>query len=413
MLEIGFANAEFRRLTRDDMEDAMRLSEYAFQFERTDQQRREEIGRTVPEWRWGAFVNGRIAAQLIEYPLEAYMQGRKMAMGGIGGVASWPEYRRGGLVAGLLVRSLRSMKEAGRAISMLTPFSYAFYRKYGWEMAIDRKKYTVPAHLWPVSAGERVPGGFDRLPKDAGAVIERAGPVYERFAARYNGMLSRTGDWWTDRVIQRRGGEFAVYRDASGRDLGYLHYQVKNREVTVHEFVALTPEAERALWKFIALHDSMADRAVLYVPVDDPLSLLGAEPRFRQEIEPYFMGRIVDMEAFLAQYRFAPLEHRPHRWAERKDASFVLDVEDAHAEWNNGRFAVTVDEAGRAEAVRTDEAGGRPVIRGSIQAFSALFFGCRRAADLRRYGKLEADDEAVGLLDAVAGARTPFLCDFF
>lgn len=412
-MEKRSTNAEIRRLTRDDLEQSMRLAEYAFQYERTDEQRQEDIGRAVPEWRWGAFVDGRLAAQLIQYPLTVYMQGRKMGMGGIGAVSSWPEMRRGGLVARLLVQSLRAMKEEGQAVSMLTPFSYAFYRKYGWEMAIDRKKYTVPTHLWPVSAGERIPGGFDRLPKDAGAIIERIGPVYEQFAARYNGMLSRTGDWWTNHVIRRRGGEIAVYRDASGRDLGYLHYQVKNREVTVHEFVALTPEAERALWQFIALHDSMAERAVLHVPVDDPLSLLGAEPRFQQEIVPYFMGRIVDVEAFLAQYRFASLEERPHRWAERKDASFVLDVEDAHAEWNNGRFAVTVDEAGRAEAVRTDEGGGRPVIRGSIQAFSALFFGYRRAADLRRYGKLEADDEAAGLLDAVAGAGTPFLCDFF
>lgn len=413
-MDVKKLQADIRRLTREDLDESLKLIDYAFQFERTEQQREEDRNRRVPEWTWGAFVDGKLSAQLIQYPLEMYLRGVKMRMGGIGAVSSWPEYRRGGLVARLLVNSLRDMKESGQPVSLLTPFSYAFYRKYGWEMAIDRKKYTIPTALWPVSAGERAPGSYERLPGDPGAVIGTLGPVYEQYAARFNGTLSRTADWWETRIISRRNGEFVAWRDESGAVQGYLQYRMKNREFDVQEFVALTPLAERALWRFIALHDSMADRAVLHVPVDDGLSLVGDNPRFGQEIVPYFMARIVDMDAFLAQYPFAPAEERVKRWADMKEAAFVLEVEDGHAEWNNGRFMVTVDEAGRAAVDRASgDVGGLPVIRGTIQAFSSLFFGYRGAERLRHIGKLAGSDEAVGLLDALAGGGTPFLCDFF
>lgn len=402
-----------RKLTPQEREDSLRLAEYAFQFELSDKDREAELAKMEADSIWGAFVNGKLAAQVFQIPLHAYINGRKMAMGGIGAVSSWPEARRGGLVAGLLVRIIEAMKADGQVISLLAPFSYAFYRKYGWEMAIDRKKYTVPAYRWPVPAHAQVPGTIERLPLDEDLIIAQLGPVYEAHAARFNGTLSRTRDWWVKEVIRKKKGEYAVYKDEEGRIQGYMYYLVKNREVTVHEFVALTTDAERGLWRFIALHDSMAERAVLYVPVDDGLSLVGAEPRFGQEIEPYFMARIVDMEAFLGQYAFTTPEDRAGRWADRQPAVIALEVSDAHANWNNGPFTVTVDEKGHGTVLRHVSAGGDLRVKGTIQAFSALFVGYRSARELHRIGMLEGEEAGIDLLQNLIPARTPFLCDFF
>lgn len=402
-----------RKLKPEERDESLRLSAYAFQFEVDEKDWEAERDKLETDWIWGAFVDGRLAAQVFQIPLEMYINGRTMKMGGIGAVSSWPEARRGGLVAGLLVRIIEAMKEDGQVVSMLTPFSYAFYRKYGWEMAIDRKKYTVPAYLWPVPPREQVPGRIERLPRDEHLLIEQLGPVYESHAARFNGTLRRTKAWWGKEIIRKKKGEYAVYRDEEGRIQGYLHYIVKNREVTVHEFVALTPDAERGLWRFIGLHDSMAEKAVLYVPVDDGLSLVGAEPRFGQEIEPYFMARIVDMEAFLGQYAFSNLADRPARWANNGPAAITLEVRDAHAAWNNGRFTMTVDASGNGTVTRDASAAGQPVVKGEIQAFSSLFMGYRSAPELRRIGRLSGDDAAIGLLQSLIPAGTPFLCDFF
>ncbi len=52
-------------------------------------------------------------------------------MGGVAGVATYPEYRRSGYVKELLQHSLQTMKKDGYTVSMLHPFAVSFYRKYG------------------------------------------------------------------------------------------------------------------------------------------------------------------------------------------------------------------------------------------------------------------------------------------
>ncbi len=58
-------------------------------------------------------------------------------MGGVAGVATYPEYRRSGYVKELLQHSLQTMKKDGYTVSMLHPFAVAFYRKYGWELCAN------------------------------------------------------------------------------------------------------------------------------------------------------------------------------------------------------------------------------------------------------------------------------------
>jgi predicted acetyltransferase len=62
-------------------------------------------------------------------------------MGGIAGVATWPEYRRNGNVADLVKHALQQMKEDGCAISYLHPFKVSFYHKYGWELIANKNTY--------------------------------------------------------------------------------------------------------------------------------------------------------------------------------------------------------------------------------------------------------------------------------
>ena len=60
-------------------------------------------------------------------------------MGGIAGVATWPENRRQGHVSTLLKHALQEMKSKGQTLSFLHPFSIPFYRKFGWELYAEYK----------------------------------------------------------------------------------------------------------------------------------------------------------------------------------------------------------------------------------------------------------------------------------
>lgn len=156
----------------------------------------------------------------------------------------------------------------------------------------------------------------------------------------------------------------------------------------------------------------MADRLMMTVPEDDPLPFLLPDPRIRQELQPYFMSRIVDVEGFLAQY--------PFESGEGED-EVILAVEDEHAPWNRGVFRLRIDASGRAHAQRMAE--GWPAAAGGsadgaelacdIQTLTALLLGGRPAALLHETGRLRGSREAVRRLQRRIPRRTTYLADFF
>ncbi|WP_127608212.1 MULTISPECIES: GNAT family N-acetyltransferase [Paenibacillus] len=388
-----------RNIPKEQFQESMDLSAFAFQYVLTEEDRyhREALMRT--EELWGAYVDGRLAAKLTIHGFETWMHGKKFALGGIAGVATWPEYRRGGLVTKLLAHALMTMKEQGQTLSFLYPFQFPFYRKFGWEMCAEQKIYDIPAALlphWPAGTGKIVRTGGQR---------ELLEPVYTAYAERYNGMLVREEGWWEHRVFRNKPGTAAVYYDSSGRAAGYVMYQVKERVLKVHELVYLDHQARTALWRFLADHDSMIDRLTLSAPAEDDLAFLLDHPRIKQELSPTFMARIVDVPAFLAKFPFAS----------GVESTLLLRVEDTHAAWNNGVWRLSVDESGTAVVREADSAssGCLPFASCSIQTLAVLMLGYRRPALLHEIGRLQGTAEAVETLERLIPPRPVYLADYF
>lgn len=390
---------EIRTLREDEMEESLRLSEFAFQIELTPEARTERLAVLNPEETLGYFDGGKLAAKLNLLPLEVWVNGKAFAMGGIAGVATWPEYRRGGLVAKLLGEALKTMREQGRTLSFLHPFNFGFYRKYGWEAYVEYKKYELePAQLRSL----RDPGGRVVRTEDAALLNS----IYEQFAVRFNGTLLRSGKWWDWNIfrLKKVSGTAAVYYDPAGDPKGYVIYKVKERRMTVGEFVYLDEEARLGLLAFIRNHDSMADKAELQAPASDCLSFLLENPRIKQEIVPYFMARIVDAAGFLKRSPFAPME-----------GSFRLQVKDGFAPWNEGVYTVRV-KGGQAD-VRLERNGQEgtkdDLLSCDIGTLTALMLGYQRPAYLKAAGYLAGSQEAVDRLEALIPRRETYLLDFF
>ncbi|MFC5471495.1 enhanced intracellular survival protein Eis [Cohnella suwonensis] len=392
---------EIRQLRMDEFEERMALSQFAFQL-RFDESNMEQRRKTYrPEHDWGAFdENGKLLSAAIIIPFEAWVQGRKLAMGGIAGVATWPDARRQGCVSKLLSHALETMKKDGHSISMLHPFSFPFYRKFGWEMTVERKKYTIPTRLLP--ARLYVPGLVKRVAKPDFEALNR---VYSAYASRYSGTLARNDDWWENKILTKNG-TWAVYENESGQTEGYVFYDVADSKLTVHDMANTTEKARVALWTYIANHDSMIEEATLIAPIDDPLPFLLSDPRIKQEILPYFMSRIVDAEAFVRQYAWAP---------GTDGESVALRIADAQAPWNDGLFRLDWSSNGEGKLARTteQEESANGTISCDIQALTAMLLGNRRPAFLREYGRIVGSDTAVALLEKRVPPRTTHLMDFF
>ncbi|RED57471.1 GNAT family N-acetyltransferase [Cohnella phaseoli] len=396
---------ELRQLTMADYDERMALFQFAFQQRLTAEQLEQRKKNFRPEQQWGFFdEQDKLLSVLGLMPLEAWVQGKKLALGGIGSVATWPEARRQGCVGRLLSHALETMRKNGQSVSMLHPFSFPFYKKYGYEQTIDRKKYTIATRLLPTR--KETPGEVKRMTVPDVSVLDT---VYTAYASRYNGTLARSAEWWEDRV-RRQEGTAAVYYNEDGSPEGYLLYDCLNGKMTVHELTALNETARAAIWTFIANHDSMISETILNAPIDDDLPYLLDDPRIGQEVVPYFMSRIVDAQAFAEQYF----------WNGGKDGeSVLLCMEDRHAPWNEGAFRLSWSSEGegkleRLEGSTAQESGGNgEAIRCDIRALTAMLLGGRKPSWLASVGRVSGPSDSLRLLERRIPERTPFLMDFF
>lgn len=391
---------EIRQLVAEEFEVSADLGEYAFQYKLSPVERAERRTHFKPEQAWGAFEDGQLQARLLLLPLQIYIQGKPFDMGGIAGVASWPENRRSGLVRHLFNQVLSVMKEQGQTISCLNPFSFAYYRKFGWEQMTELRKYTIPVNQFP--ARKSFKGRVSRDTKDIALLDE----IYRPYAQRYNGMLLRDHEWWERRVLDADSHD-VVYYSEEGTPQGYAIYKVANRELTIEEFIYHNEVAREALWTYFANHDSMVEQAVVEcIPLDDFFPFMLDNPRFKQEINPYFMVRIVDAAAFISEYTFQTFE------AETK---LKLRIEDTSAAWNDGvwELSVSPDGSGRLDKLAGDFTEAELDLACDIRTLTTMLMGYRRPLEMYRCGRLAGQEAAVRTLERLIPAGTVYLTDSF
>jgi predicted acetyltransferase len=394
---------EIRNLREEEFEQSTRLSEYAFQYKMTPERKQLAKERFKPEQVWGIFdEDEQLAAKLVLIPFTVSVQGETFPMGGIASVSTWPENRRQGYIKHLLTHALQQMNENGQVFSMLHPFSYPFYRKYGWEMFSEYKKYVISTDKLPAKVVTE--GAIRRDIKD----VDVLDTVYAAFSKRYNGLMVRTREWWTRSVLDE-DGHTAVYYSASGAPEGYVLYKVENKEFTIDELVYVTDEARRALWTYIANHDSMVTQLIVnFMPMDDSLTYHLADPRINQEIIPYGMARVVNMKKLVEAYPFTAS-------GEGGSERLTIRLTDMYAPWNEGVWSWSFSSDGTASVSPLDSSQEQQeeALSCDIQALTVMLTGFKRPAELYQSGRIAGGAKAVSILEARIPARQTLFMDFF
>lgn len=372
--------------------EAVRLSEYAFQYQVSDE-RLENTLQKMKDFQQvlGILDEEKLAAKLHILPLNINIGDKRFKMGGIAGVATYPEYRRNGYVKDLLHHTLIMMRERGLSISMLHPFSVPFYRKYGWELFCDRLICEIDSDNLVMQ--ERVYGRIKRCTKESHN--EDIEDIYQQYASSFSGMLVRDSNWWSYSVYRDYLG--AVYYDPMHRPTGYMLYKISGGEMTIAEFVPLNAEARKGLWNFISQHDSMIAKLTITTHKDDPLFYTLKEPRVKAKVTPYFMVRIVDVEQFINQY--------PFNWSSSGEA-VTLTITDSFASWNNKTFILKNKQIQTMEKRDTG-------IEMTINELSSILFGYKKIETLYRLEQVMGTDREIHSFAAMIPEQMPFFYDFF
>ena len=381
------------QLKEDKFREALRLSEYAFQYKVDEERLQQQLTKMKESHEVYGIMEGEdLAAKLHLIPFHIYIGKEKFKMGGVAGVATYPEYRRSGYVKELLQHSLQTMKKDGFTVSMLHPFAVTFYRKYGWELCAN----LLVCHLTKsdLVMKKQVNGTVKRFNKENHP--EEVEKLYETFAEHFSGMLVRNEKWWLQAVYEDL--TLAIYYDENKSAAGYMLYKIENYKMTVDEFVPLHNEARNGLWNFICQHDSMIKELEMTVSENEQLLYTLQEPRVKTEIKPYFMGRIVDVEQFLKQYEL--------NWNNIQQ-EIILHITDSFAPWNNvsvrlANYEIAIIEEPMDKGIKLD-----------INALSTILLGYKRPLELNELELISGSEEEIRAFENVVPVRKPFIYDFF
>ncbi|ELZ29505.1 hypothetical protein C475_02613 [Halosimplex carlsbadense 2-9-1] len=397
-------------LSADHYDDFRRIVDYAFHPEEGPRTYDDEPERIAD--RYGAFVGDNLVSICGHYDFRANLRGEWVPLAGLAAVATPPEHRREGHVAALVEDALDRWR-GEYPLAALWPFSRSYYEQFGWATANTATTYTCPPEQLAFARGA-AQGRARPVEPDEWRALQS---VHETAAEATTLALKRRSEtWWRERVLSEGGDDrpWAYVWERDGQPRGYLVYTFEDdgegfgeRRLAVDDMAAVDHEARLGLLGFLADHDSQTtdirfesdDRTDLLDLVDDP-DAVGCE------VETGPMVRVVDV--------VDALEACPY--PETASADLTVRVTDERAEWNDGRFRLTVEE-GTGECERVAVADGDSTSADATLdagTLSQLVVGYHDAAAARRVGDLSVVEESVAeTLTALFPPERVYLRTFF
>nr|WP_317404776.1 GNAT family N-acetyltransferase [uncultured Helicobacter sp.] len=355
----------------------------------------------------GWFDRQKLISQIALYPMQMNIYNRIYAMGGITGVATYPEYSGIGLMADLMREILKMMRKNKQSISCLYPYSIPYYRSRGWEIVSDKMSFVIKDNQFPKPP--QVGGMMQRVTEDHPDLKA----LHNEFAAKTHGCLVRDtlawNEYWRwdveDTIV-------AIYYDECDKPTGYIVYLLENDIFKIKEMIYLNEEARYGLWGYINAHQSMFDSIEGANFSNHNLAFLLEDGHIKESIQPYIMARIVDVEQFLMQYPFEFV---------KSNMCLRFSVSDPLLEWNNRDFILDFKDGELAlqvvasEVVASEEKQnlGEYHIKLDIQTLVTMLLGYKRPLYLRSINRLQASDESIDKLEEILPEGKAYFSDYF
>ena len=381
------------------IDEMFALATYAFNAQDTTERRERFQLLAENSWNYGFFEQeDQLTSQVMATPFPVRFHGQTYLMAGIGYVASYPEARGQGGINRIMEKILEDCRSRNVTLSYLAPFSYPFYRRYGYEQLFDRMTYQLASRDIPTvkkTSGEMKRVTFEEA---KGAIKE----IYETMPENNRGGLDRKEWWYTYKFNKRKENHYALYYDEKKKITGYLVYQLAAPTFVIVEMGYLNHEALQGLMRFVSSHSGAFDSFEYATGfTGTSKNYLLENPFAKTKLSPYMMGRIVDIEKFLENYP-----------CQKKEMKFALCVtEDSYAKWNEGVFEVYIED--KEINVKKVERTTLPTISGTIQSMTQLLLGYQTLEELAFHEKIQISKEKIAELSQFFPSQQPVLNDYF
>lgn len=342
---------DFRRPTRAEIGEFLRVSIESYGSDGTDDEVANEMLSNEIDRSFGAFADGRWVGGSGAFGFEVTMPGgRLLPAAGVTMVGVAPTFRRRGILTRLLRQLHQDAADHGEPVALLTASETSIYRRFGYGIA------TEVAHLQIAAASVR----FDPPIDDAGSfelidphldttVIETIHDLVRR--ARPGWLDLHAGMWAqirSDPTSARHGRtplRGVVHRDREGNPDGYATWRIAARHhpdrlagnaLHIEHLSTAEPEVEAALWAFLASIDLVTTVHWEAAPPDPAIRWRLVEPRQLRTLTRADMiwARLLDIPVALSARTYGAA------------GSVTFDVVDRFHPERGGRFRLSCAERG-------------------------------------------------------------------
>lgn len=389
---------DIRAITPDEFRAYASVWERTFNFDGKDDELAQEAKVHELDRSIVAVDGGKFVGTGGSFSFRLTVPGGVVPAAGLTAVAVLPTHRRKGVLTSMMRYHLEDVQEREEPVALLRASESVIYGRFGYGVATYDSSWRIGRRDAAFRVEDR---GIEAVslidPDRARKVLPE---VYAGAAPATPGFLSRGKEIWDHTMSDLeswRGGftsnRFALYEE-DGTALGYLRYRAKDtweqslpkNEILAAELIALTPQAEAALWRFIFSTDLVDEIRAQNRPTEELLDLLLADPRrlVRRRTDGLW-ARLVDVPAALAGRRY------------RVEGRLVIEVTDPFLPDSGGRFLLEGGPDG-AECRRTTD---EPDLVVDPAVLGACYLGGGSFALFRAAGRVGGSREAAQLADTM------------
>ena len=329
---------------------------------------------------WGAFDdNNKLMARIINNHYDFYLDGQLVKTGGIGGVATYPEYRDTGAIREIFKTLLLEAYKNGEILSSLYPFNHKFYRKFGYEVVPFRNEYKMHPNVlkdYQSLVEEEKCQVHKWMPEDG---VSNFLNIYNAFAPKFNLSALRTEEMMREHLkfekeyVDRR---FSYIFSHDSKPVAYLifkdEFNPQAAVLKVEECVWTCRTGFNAILNFLARFSADYGSIVLPLPKGiDLLKIIHAPNAYEieKQTRQHFMVRVMNV------LKLFEVIQKP------ADCDFTIKIHDDLIKENNLTLRVLADKVEILVSAGTYAEEGltnvsKPDIELDIRALSQLAVGC-------------------------------------
>ncbi|HEY3413991.1 MAG TPA: GNAT family N-acetyltransferase [Armatimonadota bacterium] len=339
---------------------------------------------------------GRLVAAMMITPEDLQMGDVTVPGGAVGGVGTAVAARRIGCAAAMMTETVRRMVGWGITGSAMWPFSYAYYRKFGWETGGEVRISTWPRDIqWLIEPD----GDVSVLtPADAPDVSS----VWDALTPGFRCSTARAWDVWESLVGPERFGSGQANKTGfvcrrGGKPVGYAMYEIpepkdgeKPAFLEINEIRALDGAAAVAIIRAVMERTDFGKYRAAFSVNDRVRSLAVNARAIETELHASFGFRIIHPDAIFPLMKCAC-----------RTEPVTIRI---HDELVGTRTWKTALDGSPAEIVTSE-----PDVDCDIRAFTPIASGFVTPSAAASLGWLQGDASAVARLqEATSRWSAPF-----